>query len=118
MGDRMSDMIDGIAEASRRRNNPAGYMHERVLRQMRDFEASLGEDEEIGARLPASAFDEPFRLTAVGFSDPDLLVFRGEQEDGRPVELLQHHTQFNLLLVALPKAPERDQPRRIGFLAE
>lgn len=99
-------------------NNPAEFMHERVLNQMREFEADLGPDEEIGARLPASGSQEAFRLTQFGYSNPDLLVLQGEQENGRPVELLQHYSHFSLLLVALPKIPEHDQPRRIGFLSE
>lgn len=107
-----------IEEEANMNNNPAEFMHERVLNQMREFEADLGPDEEIGARLPASGSQEAFRLTQFGYSNPDLLVLQGEQENGRPVELLQHYSHFSLLLVALPKIPEHDQPRRIGFLSE
>ena len=44
-----------------------------------------------------------------------MIVFYGELEDGSRVELLQHLSQLNLLLVAV-KRPHPEEPRRvIGF---
>lgn len=67
-------------------------------------------------RLASSGYDEPFRLIAVDHADPHLIIFRGETEQGRPVEVVQHLSQVSLMMVAFAKAPDRAKPRRIGFL--
>jgi hypothetical protein len=42
-----------------------------------------------------------------------MLIFHGVNEHDKPVQLLQHVSQLNILLTALPK--ETEKPRRIGF---
>ena len=34
---------------------------------------------------------------------------------GRPIRLVQHYTQVNVLLSAMPKEKPQEPPRRIGF---
>lgn len=104
-----------IHDRADRRENPAGYLRERLMERVRAFEAALKNDEELGMRLASSGYPEPFRLTAVDHADPHLIIFRGETEEGRPVEVVQHLSQVSLMMVALAKAPERAEPRRIGF---
>lgn len=117
LGVRIRDDFRLVGEMADRRNNPAGYLRERLMRRVSDFETRLGVDEELGARLASSGHHEPFRLAEIGHSDPDLIIFRGETEEGRPVEVIQHHSQVSLMLVAVAKAPGHSEPRRIGFLS-
>ena len=42
-----------------------------------------------------------------------MLIYYGENEHRKPMQLLQHYTQTSILLTAIPKA--EDKPRRIGF---
>lgn len=93
--------------------NPAEWMHERLVRSIVEFEKSLDEAQEIGARLVNFSEREPIHISDVGFWGPDLIIFYGTNADGRSVQLLQHVTQVSVLLVALPK--EHQQARRIGF---
>lgn len=45
-----------------------------------------------------------------------MIVFYGELSDGSHVELVQHLSQLNLLLVAVKRTDDTDKPRRIiGF---
>ena len=45
-----------------------------------------------------------------------MIVFYGELSDGSAVELVQHLSQLNLLLVAVPRQDDIQKPRRvIGF---
>ena len=37
----------------------------------------------------------------MGYWGPDLLIFYGSDQSGRPVELLQHYTQISVLLCAV-----------------
>ena len=54
-------------------------------------------------------------IEGVGFFDPDLVTFYGRDEDGLKTQLIQHVSQLNVLLRAVPKEQPEDPPRRIGF---
>lgn len=95
---------------------PAKWMYERVARQIIEFEKKLNNDEEIGGRLVSAPGEGAFHIEDLGYWGPDMLIFYGKNQHGRPVELLQHYSQLNVLLTAIPK--EKDEPRRIGFILE
>ncbi len=97
--------------------NPAEWMYERLVKRIVAFEAELSQDEEIGARLVATPGpDGILHVEDVSYWGPDMIMFVGQNQHGRPVELIQHYSQLNLLLTALPKQTE--EPRRIGFMLE
>ena len=55
------------------------------------------------------------RIEGLGYFDPDIVTFYGSDEDGGRMQLIQHVSQLNVTLRALP-IPEQDAaPRRIGF---
>jgi len=54
-------------------------------------------------------------IEGVGFFDPDLVTFYGRDEDGLRTQLIQHVTQLNVILRAVPKQEPAEPPRRIGF---
>lgn len=59
------------------------------------------------------------RIEGMGYFDPDIITFYGADPTGARTQLIQHVTQLNVLLRALPKAVEQEAPNRIGFrLAE
>lgn len=95
---------------------PAQWMYERVARQIIDFEKNLNNDEEIGGRFVSAPGEGVFHIEDLSYWGPDMLIFYGKNQHGRPVELLQHYSQLNVLLTAIPK--EKDSPRRIGFILE
>lgn len=96
-------------------DNPAEWAFMRLSRMIEDFEKGLNRDEEIGARIAALPGEATMRIEDVGFWGPDLILFKGQTPDGKPVRLVQHYTQLNVAFQATPKASGRDQPRRIGF---
>ena len=73
------------------------------------------DDMQAGGRL-VSAGDITFSIQDIGYWDPNMIVFYGELSDGSAVELVQHISQLNLLLVAVPRHDDIEKPRRIiGF---
>jgi hypothetical protein len=96
--------------------NPARWMHERIVRSIIDFEKDLDADSEVGARLVSFTAQEVIAIEDVGYWGPDIIKFYGKNADGHPVELMQHLSQLNVLLVAKPK--EHAEARRIGFRLE
>jgi hypothetical protein len=51
----------------------------------------------------------------MGFFDPDVVTFYGTDPAGGKTQLIQHVTQLNVMLRALPKAVQSAEPNRIGF---
>jgi hypothetical protein len=97
-------------------DNPARWMFERLAAYMKQFEARLDEEHEIGARLVSFGHNLRFHIEDMGFYGPDMIVFYGKNEKGEPVQLIQHTSQLNVLLVAVRK--QEEHPRRIGFILD
>jgi hypothetical protein len=93
--------------------DPAAWMHQRLVRQIMEFEKNLGPEHEVGGRFVEGPSGEPLHLSNVASWGPDMVLFLGEFPDGRKWELIQHYSQVSLLLVAVRKM--NDEPRRIGF---
>ncbi len=98
------------------KTNPAKWAHERIVRSIIAFEAKLDADHEIGARLTSFTASEIIHIDNVGYWGPDLIKFYGCNVDGQPVELIQHISQINVLLIAVKK--QHETAERIGFRLE
>lgn len=55
------------------------------------------------------------RIEGMGFFDPDIITFYGSDPTGSKTQLVQHVSQLNVMLRALPKSVEKAEPTRIGF---
>lgn len=104
-----------LADGLRMRENPAEWAFVRLSRLIQDFESKLDADDEVGARIVNGPGDGAFHMRDVGFWGPDFILFMGVNEAGRPIRLIQHYTQLNVLLSAMPKSKPEEPARRIGF---
>ncbi len=95
--------------------SPAEWAYERVVRQIAAFEAKLEPGEEVGGKITAAPGDGAFQIEDVGWWGPDMIIFYGRNAAGRPMQLVQHYTQLNVLLQPVPKARPEAAARRIGF---
>ena len=97
----------------------AEWMYERIVKRIVEFEKSIPDDMQAGGRFVTSATGYTFSIDDVSFWNPDMIMFYGTGPDGAKVELLQHTSQLNLLLVAVPRRDDLSKPRRkIGFVVE
>ena len=103
-----------LTQGVRMRENPAEWAFVRLSKLIEDFEKGLDKDEEIAAHLVGGPGDATMQIEDVGFWGPDFILFTGKNFDGRPVRLIQHYAQINVLLNARKK-PEERPARRIGF---
>ncbi|TNF20998.1 MAG: hypothetical protein EP318_08990 [Rhodobacteraceae bacterium] len=98
--------------------SPAEWAYERLVLYIRDFETQLDNEHEVAMGFTGSDAGV-LRIEGMGFFDPDMLTFYGSDAAGVRTQLVQHVSQLNVILRALPKRPETAAPRRIGFrLAE
>ena len=55
------------------------------------------------------------RIEGMGFFAPDIVSFYGRDMQGARMQLVQHVTQLNVTLRALPKPKGEQEAQRIGF---
>lgn len=86
---------------------------DQVADTLHAFEETLSAEEEIGAYLVNAPGAKVMHIERVERRGREMIAFHGVNEHGKTMLLLQHCTQVNILLTALPKL--HDTARRIGF---
>jgi hypothetical protein len=81
---------------------------------IRNFESQLDNDQEVAMGFTGSDAGV-IRIEGMGYFDPDILTFYGTDEAGTKTQLVQHVSQLNVMLSAMPVQPDQQEPNRIGF---
>jgi hypothetical protein len=90
----------------------------RIVAYIREFEGNMDAEHEVGARMVSFGDTVQFHIVDMGYWNPDIVTFDGLDDAGRRMKLIQNVSQLNVLLIAMPKRVEHDEPRRIGFVLE
>ena len=90
----------------------------RLAAYIREFEANLDRDHEVGARMVSFGATVQFHIVDMGYWNPDIITFEGLDDAGHRMKLIQNVSQLNVLLVSMPKREEHETAQRIGFLLE
>lgn len=86
-----------------------------LMQQIKEFEAGLNEEYEVGMKLVSFGQSVQFSVTSLGYLNPNLIIFEGILPDGTTVELIQHISQISFLMMAV-KRPHPEKPKApIGF---
>ena len=93
--------------------NPASWAYERLAKYIQEFQSELDDEHEVGVHLVSFGPTMVIHIEDLGFHGPDFVAFYGSTQNGERVQLVQHVSQINVLLVAAPKLCER--ALRIGF---
>ncbi len=88
---------------------------EQLQKMINDFEESLGNESEVGVQLVSFGQAIRFHLKFVGYSNPYFIVFKGQTENGDPVELIQHVSQISILFLKLKRKKPAEPKQPIGF---
>ena len=103
----------GILAPHLSQTNPAKWAQLKFIERIYNFEKSLDDDHEIGARLLSFASEITFYIQDVDYDDPHMISFSGSNENGEKLQLVQHVSQLYIFLVAMKKRGK--EPVRIGF---
>ena len=96
----------------------AQWAYERLILYIQNFEEQLDNEHEVAMGFTGGQTGV-LRIEGVGFFDPDIITFYGRDTTGLRTQLVQHVSQLNVMLRALPKPSAQDSAKRIGFrLAE
>lgn len=109
-----SQAVEALPPAPAKPKSPAESAYERVILYLRNFEAQLDNAHEVALGFTGSDAGI-LQIEGLGFYEPDILTFYGIDEDGQKTQLIQHVSQLNVILRAVPKRRPTEPPRRIGF---
>lgn len=94
--------------------SPAQWAYERVVLYLKNFEEQLDNEHEVAMGFTGGDAGV-LRIEGMGYFDPDIITFYGSDPAGGRTQLVQHVSQLNVMLRAVPKEIEDAAPNRIGF---
>lgn len=103
-----------VAKTPASQKSPAEWAYERLILFIENFEEGLNNDEEVAMGFTGGTAGV-MRIEGMGFFAPDILTFYGTDPAGTKTQQIQHVSQLNVLLRALPKQGDTPEPNRIGF---
>lgn len=99
------------------KNNPAKWAYEQLRQLVKEFEAGLDDEHEVGIKIAYVGSPFTCYVDEIDYWSPYILAFHCRTEEGLKTTLIQHHSQLNFLLVVLPKHDSNNPAKRIGFRA-
>lgn len=98
--------------------SPAQWAYERMILYIQNFEKTLDEEHEVAMGFVGGDAGV-LRIEGMGYFDPNIVTFYGEDASGAHTQLIQNVGQLSVILRALSKPAKVAAPNRIGFrLAE
>ncbi len=94
--------------------SPAEWAYERLILYIQNFEETLDNEHEVAMGF-TGAEAGIMRIEGMGFFDPDIITFYGSDPAGMKTQQIQHVSQLNVILRALPTEVDVAEPERIGF---
>ncbi|MGU3541021.1 DUF6173 family protein [Methylobacterium sp. A54F] len=86
---------------------PAEIALERFGERLKAFEAQLDDDHEVAVVAVSAPGGPSFFVQETTAISRELISLRGFDDDGGPAEVVQHHSQFNLMLMPVRKVGAR-----------
>ena len=105
---------EAVTRKSVKQKSAAEWAYERLILYIQNFEEQLDNEHEVAMGFAGNATGV-LRIEGLGFFDPDIVTFYGTDDMGGRMQLIQHVSQLNVSLRALPIPREDMEPRRIGF---
>ena len=96
--------------------NLASELYKHLKKKAEEFDNKLDGSQCVGVKLIPSGQSVTFQVTALGYCDPSLIIFAGVTENGLEVQLIQHVSQLNFLLMAMPRPNPKEPKTPLGFI--
>ncbi len=103
-----------MADTPMEEKSPAQWAYERLILYIQNFEEQLDNEHEVAMGFTGTDAGV-LRIEGIGFFDPDIVTFYGADQQGTKTQLIQHVSQLNVMLRALPRENGGPEPTRIGF---
>ncbi len=107
-------VVNGIDLVPVEDKSEAQWAYERIILYIQNFEQTLDNEHEVAMGFTGTEAGV-MHIEGMGFFDPDIVTFYGTDLSGVKTQLIQHVSQLNVMLRALPKRSHEAEPNRIGF---
>ena len=108
------DLPEAVTKTPVKQKSPAEWAYERLILYIQNLEEQLDNEHEVAMGFTGGDAGV-LRIEGMGFFDPDMVTFYGSDASGAKTQLVQHVSQLNVMLRALPKEVPAAAPNRIGF---
>ena len=95
----------------------ASHAYKAIMEYVKEFERSLDDQHDVAVKLTSFGTSITMSVTQIRYSDPNLLIFDGYVGEDFAT-LVQHLSQLNFLLIAVPRKEPEKPKRPIGFSAD
>ena len=109
-----ADAPDAIKQKPVEEKSPAQWAYERLILYIQNFEKTLDNEHEVAMGFTGGNTGV-LLIEGMGYFDPDIITFYGSDPAGGKTQLVQHVSQLNVMLRAVPKPEPAAEPTRIGF---
>lgn len=96
----------------------AEIVAENIYKELLNYQASLPDTEDVAMSIVQFNESTTILVDSIGYIGYNLIRFLGTDNLGKPLELIQHVSQLNFLLMVVPKPEKEPEKRKIGFLQE
>lgn len=110
----LQPLPEAVAARTPEEKSPAEWAYERLVLYIQNFEKTLNPEEEAAMGFAGSDAGL-IKIMGIGFFAPDLISFYGMDPTGHRTQLIQHVSQLNVALRAVPKEKPDAPAQRIGF---
>lgn len=110
----LQPLPDAVANRPIEDKSAAEWAYERLVLYIQNFEKTLNPEEEAAMGFAGSDAGN-IRIMGLGFYAPDMISFYGMDPTGHRTQLIQHVSQLNVALRAIPKQQKDAPAQRIGF---
>ncbi len=105
---------DALTRKPVKQKSAAEWAYERLILYIQNFEEQLDNEHEVAMGFAGNETGV-LRIEGLGYFDPDIVTFYGTDAEGGRMQLIQHVSQLNVALRAMPILRDDVEPRRIGF---
>jgi hypothetical protein len=105
---------DAMGKKPVEQKSAAEWAYQRLILYIKNFEEQLDGEHEVAMGFTGSD-SGVLRIEGMGYYDPDIITFYGSDDSGSKTQLIQHVSQLNVMMRALPKPEPTREANRIGF---
>ncbi|MFJ7935099.1 DUF6173 family protein [Sporosarcina sp. NPDC096371] len=115
----MTNNLSEIPQPTSILENDAAAIANQVVAAVNAYNRNLNPNEEVGLMLTSFGQTLTVNITGIGIIGTKLIIIKGFlTNNNAPVELLQHVSQLNFLLVSLKRENPQEVKKHIGFMEE
>jgi len=98
--------------------NPVVKAYHSLLDYIQEFEKDLDLEHEVGMRLVSFGNELSFHVQKIAYTKPNIITFYGMTNDNEKIQLVQHVSQLNFVLMSVKNLIEDKPCRVMGFIQD